>query len=240
VNSILEKRLFTIVRNEPLAVGIFQLTLSPKGEMFTFKAGQWVYLYLLKESNSEWAHAAFSIASAPSDSSKTIDLAIKVYKDYTKRAQILKIGEMVRIQGPFGMFTLNISDEPLVLYAAGIGVTPFMSMIREEFARGQRREIILFYTNKTKSDIAYEIELRELMRIYSQFTVVFFLTRSAPGHWNGETKRLDATIIRRMVADPVSSEHFMCGPNEFMDAITKILISLGVDIKIKLRKERFS
>ncbi len=242
MNPILEKRLFRVTRNRTLTPDAFELTLEPADDkpMFPFKAGQWVYLYLLNDDGSEWARAAFSIASAPTDSASRFDLAVKVYGDYTKRAQTLKEGDTVRIQGPFGLFVPKEEEAPLVMYAAGIGVTPFMSMIREELAHGCRREMVLFYTNKTTSDISYEKELRELAGMCPIFKVVFAVTRESPDGWDGEVRRIDADIIRANVDDPEYAEHLMCGTNEFMDAVAAMLTDLGVDIKARLRKERFS
>jgi len=240
VNPLLEKRLFTVVKNEPLATGMFQLTLAPAEGMavFPFIAGQWVYLYLLNEDGSEWARAAFSIASAPSESTATIQLAIKVYGDYTKRAQTLKEGDRVHIQGPFGVFMVKQGNAPLVFCAGGIGITPFRSMVRELFAMHDARPMTLFVSNSTRDAAAYIDEFRELAKIHPTLRVISIFTReSVP---DSESRRLDATMLSAHVADLSGVEYYACGPHPFVDAVRDTLVSLGVDSKTKLHKEFFN
>lgn len=236
-------RSFRIVKNQLLADGIFSLTLAPDdGEpMFPFIAGQWVMLHLLNEDGTTWAKAAFSIASAPSESMQQLELAIKIYGDYTKRASTLKEGDRVKLQGPYGVFTLRPGTGPLVFFAAGIGVTPFRSMIRELIAAHDLRPVTLFYTNRTPALTAYESELRELAVMHSAFHPVFILTGSeTPDDWDGERGRLNEAMLLKHLGDWSGNEYAMCGPKEFMDSIRDMLVSHGVDVKTKLRKELFS
>lgn len=242
MNSILEKRLFHVIANRPLATDVFELALEPAAgtTMFSFLAGQWVYLYLLNNDGRECGRAAFSIATAPSHASKGFQLAIKTYGGFTRRAHDLSLGEKVYIQGPFGIFTLRQGDAPLVMFAGGIGVTPLISMIREELARDGRREIVLLYTNRTRADITYECELREMQALHPQFRAIFILTRESPDGWDGATRRIDSEMLRHAIPNLFGAEYLMCGPNAFMNTVQAMLVSLGVNIRANLRKERFS
>ena len=242
MNPILLKRLFHVTSNRALAPDIYELTLAPADaeQAFTFKAGQWVYLFLLNEDGSEWARAAFSIASAPSMKDGVVQLAIKVYKDYTKRGQALKVGDAVRLQGPFGVFVPKEGTESLVMFGGGIGVTPFMSMIREALHQDAQRDVVLIYANRTREEISYEQELRELQRLHPRLRVVFILTRENPEGWDGETRRIDAKMITDVVKDVTSASYFACGPVEFMDAAKATLETLGVDVKKQFHKELFN
>lgn len=239
MNPILEKRLFTVVENRPLATDAFELILKPVDTaMFPFVAGQWVYLYLLNEDGTEWARAAFSIASAPSESKDGLELAIKVYGDYTKRAQLLKAGDSVRIQGPFGVFTLKPGSEPLVLCAGGIGISPFRSMARELAAQNDPRSVTLFYSNPTRDSAGYVDEFVALAKSHPQFRPVFIYTReSVP---DSENRRFDATMLATHVAVPSAADYLMCGPQPFMDAVKDALTAQGLGLKAKLRKELFN
>lgn len=231
---------FRVTKNAPLAKGIFALTLEPAdGEpVFAFQAGQWVYLHLLNGDGTLWAKTAFSIASAPAESSKTIELAIKVYGDYTKRAQTLTPGDAVKIHGPFGVFTLRPGTAPLAMFAGGIGVTPLRSMIRELAATHDPRPTILLYSNPKHDAAAYAEEFRELAKAHPAFHPIFAYTREqgVPG---GECRRIDATMMEAHIPDMASAEYFMCGPRPFMDAIRECLEARGVDVKTKLHKELF-
>jgi ferredoxin-NADP reductase len=235
-------RPFRVVSSRPLAKKTFALTLAPAdGEpMFTFTAGQWAMMHLLNPDGTTWGKAAFSIASAPYESGESFELAIKVYGDYTAKAQDLKPGDTVKIQGPYGVFTLRDGSEPLILVAGGIGVTPFRSMIRQSLHTRPDRSIVLFYSNRTREDIAYESEFRDLAAQYPNFRPVFLLTGDAPPDWDGERGRLDARIFDAHVGDLAWCECLMCGPKAMMDSLKEILVAKGVDVKTKLRKELFS
>lgn len=234
---------FTVTSNAPLALGSFSLKLVPAdgGPLFGFLAGQWVMMHLMNDDGTPWGKAAFSIANAPSEANGTIELAIKVYGDFTKKASTLKAGDTVKLQGPYGVFTLRPGTEPLILFAAGIGIAPLRSMLREVLATADPRPVTLFYTNRERDAIAYESELRKLAESHASFKVVFLLTgASVPSDWDGEVGRLDAGKLAAHVTDFAHAEYAMCGPREFMDAIKAMLEAEGVDVKAKLRKELFS
>lgn len=235
-------RPFRVVKNVPLARNCFALTFVPDDgqPMFPFLAGQWIMLHLLKDDGTSWGRAAFSIASAPSASSASFELAIKVYGDFTQRALGLKEGDRVHVQGPYGVFTLKPGTDRLVMLAGGIGIAPFRCMIREMAAQKDPREIMLFYTNKTKADISYEDELRELARTDPAFHPVFILTSDAPDGWDGEFRRLDAHKLKKHLPDLSQTDFLMCGSRELMDAVKGLLDAEGVDTKARLRKELFS
>ena len=236
-------RPFRVITNLSLATDTYALILEPADNelLFPFVAGQWVMVHLLNDDGTPWGKAAFSLANAPSEADGKLELAIKVYGDFTKRAQGLKPGDIVKIQGPYGVFTLRPGTDPLILFSAGIGVTPFRSMIREILATGDTRPVTLFYTNRTRQATAYETELRELAASHPSFKNVFILTGAdVPSDWDGERGRLNEEMLVRHVGTFDGKEYAMCGPRGFMDMIKEALAKHGVDVKVKVRKELFS
>ena len=89
-----------------------------------FLAGQWVYWHLLNQDGSSWGRAAFSVSSAPGEFDEEFQLGVKVQGFHQKGGQ-LQPGDVIGIQGPFGVFTLPKQADHLVFFAGGIGVTPF-------------------------------------------------------------------------------------------------------------------
>jgi ferredoxin-NADP reductase len=236
-----ELRLFRVTANRPLADDAYALVLEPADEkpMFSFLAGQWVMMHLLNPDGSAWGRAAFSVAGAPHESTTSIELAIKIYGDYTKKAYELKPGDLVKLQGPYGVFTLPSGSDPLMMFAGGIGVTPFRSMLREMATQNDPREAVLFYSNKTPSLTSYAEELRAFSKAHPKLKTVFVYTRE-PSSEPCEEGRLTREMIAKYVPDFHAAQYLMCGPNEFMDAIRVILETEGVDVKARLHKERFS
>jgi len=236
-------RPFRVVSNTPLCNGSFSLVIEPADNepLFSFLAGQWVMVHLLNDDGSSWGKAAFSIANAPSEAHGKIELAIKIYGDYTHKASQLKVGDAVKVQGPYGVFTLRQSPDPLILLAAGIGIAPLRSMLRESLKIDPRRPITLFYTNREPDAIAYAQEFWQLASEHSNIKLVFILTGSRiPEDWKVEAGRLNTAMLEKHIVDFTHAEYATCGPREFMDGIKAMLEAKGVDVKAKLKKELFS
>ncbi|MBP9869277.1 FAD-dependent oxidoreductase [Patescibacteria group bacterium] len=236
-----ELRPFRVTANRPLAEEAYELVLEPADEkpMFSFIAGQWVMMHLLSPDGTSWGRAAFSIATAPTESKQSLELAIKIYGDFTKRAHGLKEGDLVNLQGPYGVFTLRPGTDPLILFSGGIGVTPLRSMLREMALTNDPRQVVHFYSNKSPAATSYLAELRDLEREHPNLKTVFVYTRESSSEPH-EEGRLTREMMARYVTDFSSAQYFMCGPNPFMDAIKMILEAEGVDCKARLHKERFS
>ena len=234
-------RHFRVLKNLPEAEGVFTLLLAPADEqpLFSFQAGQFAMLHLLNDDGTTWAKAAYSFATAPSDSTDTIEFGIKVSGDFTQRASRLTPGEIVGIQGPYGVFTLKTEDEPLVFLAAGIGITPLRSMIRDLLFKKDVRDLYVFYSDKNEACLAYRKEFEEFARQYSHFHFIPFLTRETSETWMGERGRITGEAVKRYLSTLQSAHYYMCGPVEFMNTLKEFLVGQGVDSKTQIQKEVF-
>lgn len=240
--SPLAFRVFEIVYTTRVAEEIFELGIRPTDgqPLAPFLAGQWVGIRLLNESDPTRKIAAFSIACAPSERKDVLVLAIKAYGERTAALVQMKPGDQIHVQGPYGAFVHKPGNSRLVFFAGGVGVTPLRSMIRQSLFSGETREIVLFYSNKTRASTAYEQEFRDLAKTYTNFTFVPTLTGEKLSEWKGEQRRIDADMIRAYVGDIRADDDFyMCGPDSFMDGIKQELIHFGVDVKAHLKKELF-
>lgn len=238
----LQLRHYRVAENRSIGEGLFELILeatSAEEALPPFQAGQWVYLHLLNPDGTTWARAAYSIASAPSVGTQRIALGIKVEGGFTRRAQQLVEGDVVQLQGPWGVFILPPGDAPLVLFAGGIGVTPLLCMIREAVALQPSRNIHLFYSLRTPAEAAYLDELREITAASPQVKLTSLVTREVPADWEGERGRIDALLLDRVLGQaPVSTIYLLCGPDPFMLAIRELLTARGVE-KAQIKQESF-
>lgn len=237
----MELRRFRITKNVPLGHDLFLLGCEPADgkKSFAFAAGQWVMVYLYNFDGSSAGRAAFSIATAPSESQQGFELAVKISGGVTRRLQQFAAGDVLGIQGPFGVFTLRGAATRLVFFAGGIGIAPFRSMIRELVATKDAREVMLFYSNRTQQETAFEAELRELARKHPRFHPFFFITRETLIDWDGICQRIDSDACARHLVSVNDTEFYMCGPRAFMDTVSVLLAQMGVDVKMKLHKENF-
>lgn len=238
---LLPVRRFRVVENRKETSETFTLVLEPAdgGAMFTFLAGQFIMLHLFNPDGTVWARAAYSIATAPSESTSSFELGIKLHGDFTKRCAALAAGDEVGVQGPYGAFVLKPDTERLVFFAAGIGVTPLRGMIREALLTDKPVDIYLLYSEKSRDRIAYEREFRDLAARHPRFHPIFVLTREQPEGWDGESSRIDAAMVKKYLPNPDKGRYCMCGPAGFMADVKAMLAAEGVDVNTKLQKESF-
>lgn len=236
-----QKRTYRLVSHKSIAEGQFELSFVPADAqpMFEFIPGQWMMIELPDPNGGKVWKSAYSISNAPHEAKDAFEIAVKIDGDFTKRLDKLAVGEEVVAQGPYGVFTLKPGEAPLVIFAGGVGFTPFRSMIRSMVAVKDPRPVILFYSNRVQAEIAYAHEFRELAATHSLFKPVFILTREQPENWDGETRRLDREMLKKYVPDLHAAEFLMCGSRSFMEAVQAILVEEGIDIKARLRKELF-
>ncbi len=224
------------------SLNVFTLKLSAEqGAPLKFLAGQWVYLHLLNNDGSSWGRAAFSIASAPSESQEQIQLAIKIEKDFTKRAGQLQPGDVVGIQGPFGVFTLPENAPAMVMFAGGIGIAPFRSMIREVLAKQLPIDMILFYSNRFIEESVFFEELDDFALQSPKFKAVCTLTGGdISSEWKGEVGRFNQAMLdKHCIVDDPNMQFLMCGPEAFMEQVKAVLSDKGIDTKKRLKQELF-
>src|SRR5690606_19259714 len=137
----------------------------------------------------------YTIASTPHDA--VLEFIIKLYTDrdgVSKDFSLLNVGDVLDISMPFGI--LSYKGDGLFI-AAGVGITPFLSMMRTH--KGNHT---LLYANKEHKDIIFEQELRVLAP-----HSIFFLSREErQGYMFG---RIDEQIIKQYYTN---QEIYVCGP----------------------------
>ena len=230
---------FVVRANHRISDDCFALTLAPVAgdQLFSYQAGQWVMMHLLNEDGTTWK-SAFSIASAPSSASDVFELAIKVYGDYTKRAQALEIGSEVEIQGPYGVFVYRPSASVFVCLSAGIGIVPLRSMILEAVKTDPARKIILLYTNSDGVSVAFREEFEALQQSHENFDVRFFTTKT--NQKTGDiARRISIDDLREVIVDASDVDIATCGPNTFMAEMKLLCGEIGVDVKKQFHQESF-
>jgi ferredoxin-NADP reductase len=218
-------------RREQIADGTTAFHFSkPAG--FTFKPGQALELILVGERAAEGddGRHAFSIVSAPHESELVIATRMRdsAFKNALKD---LPLGSPFQVDGPFGTLTLHKdAARPAVLIAGGIGITPFVSILRHAAREPVRRRITLLYSNKRPEDSAFLGELQQLARD-EQVRLVATMTemsRSALA-WTGETRRVDEALLRSLQVQGEAPVWYLAGPPAMVRSVQASLAAAGVD-----------
>lgn len=206
----------------------FTLVLKPHGD-FKFRAGQFCFLRINKE--NLYARHPFTISSSPNE--KTLNFTIKMSGRFTKVASELKVGEEIFVEGPFGVFTFEDGEKDLVFIAGGVGITPFMSMIKDNLNRKIDNDMLLLYGARRKNEIIFKKKLDGISS--KDFSKVYVLNKEKGGKVF-ESGRVNKKMIRKYVKDVGNSSFYLCGPQVMMESIKEILLNLGVhekDIKME-------
>lgn len=209
---------------------------------FTFKPGQAIDLILPETAGLgvEGSRHAFSIVSAPHESELAVATRMRAsaFKDALAR---LPIGACAEIDGPFGSLTLHRKlDRPAVFIAGGIGITPFMSMLRHAANGAVQQQLVLLYSNRRPEDCAFLTELQRLEGDHRYFRLVATMTAMAQSHlpWTGETGRIDEALVRRVAAELANPVHYVAGPPAMVAALRDELEDSGIDAD-DIRSEEF-
>lgn len=226
----------TVVREA--AERIWFMTLAPDGaHRLDYRAGQFVWLDI-GHGPFSLAENPFSLASAPSRGPE-IEFVVKELGDFTNDIGRTPIGARAWIDGPHGNLTIDGRNGPgVALIAGGVGIAPMLGILREMFARGDRRKVILVYANLTRSQIVAAEELDALAAALD-LRVVHVLAEPPP-EWTGRCGRPDATLLREILgfAEARAWTYLLCGPPGMLSSAQAALIGLGVPTR-NVVAERF-
>ena len=139
-----------------------------------------------------------------------------------------------------GDFTLPADpQQKLVFIAGGIGITPFRSMLKYLLDSHQRRDIILFYANRTADEIVYKDVLSV---VYAKLGVKTFYTltdtAAIPRNWPGFTGRITEQMILQTVPDYEERTYYLSGPPDMVKAYEQVLKNLHVS-NDQIKKDYF-
>jgi ring-1,2-phenylacetyl-CoA epoxidase subunit PaaE len=202
-------------------------------EKFQFKAGQ--NITIKQEINGEEVRRSYSICSAPFE--QKLKVAIKKINGglfSTFANDVLKVNHILDIMPPTGNFTTKHNEQqPQYLgIAAGSGITPIISIIKDTLSTQPRSTFTLIYGNKNRSSIAFFEELENLKNKYiERFTLINILSR----------EKMDAEIFYgRIDTDKLSglkklidynrfSAAYLCGPEAMIFAGSDFLQNAGME-----------
>lgn len=200
---------------------------------FSFKPGQAIDVALIEPpaADAQSARHAFSLVSAPFQAELVV--ATRMRDSAFKRAfRSLPVGAPARLEGPFGSLTLhNDRARPAVFLAGGIGITPFMSMLRQAAKDQSPQRLLLLYSNRRPEDAAFLGELQQLERQHNKFRLVATMTEMAKSSrpWEGETGLINEDLVKKVVGDPSVPIYYVAGPPGMVEAMRQTLNRAGID-----------
>src|SRR3989339_287118 len=222
--------LYKIKTSEITPGNVLLLTAIPmrSRDRMHYKPGQ--YAMIAYELSREYQKFhSFSIVSSPTDDH--ISFGIKISGDFTQSLASLSPGSVIAVRGPYGSFVLREQDtKDSVLIAAGIGVTPFMSMISYAHTTHQPQDIRLLYSVRSSQDVPFINNLNTISQINPNIQTLVTITGDENIIPNGFFKgRVSKELIESMIPRSIHATRFyICGPSAFIHSVEDILASLAV------------
>ena len=232
------KRAYVVEEVRPVPGDGVTLTIRADGHSgVPFDAGQFAWLKI-GSTPFVFEEHPFSIAST-AEHPERMEFTIKALGDFTELLGALRPGRRVFLDGPYGGFTIEgLDDAPgFVLIAAGVGITPLLSMLRTLADRGDHRRHLLIVAARTENQLMLRPEIDQL-RGRLKLRVVEVLSDPGPG-WTGEIGRISAELLSRYLPRrPHRLHYFICGPQPMVSAVSHELSELGIPLR-RIHTERF-
>jgi predicted ferric reductase len=196
---------------------VIEVTLKPIQRKFSHLAGQFMFIDFRGDRKLSEAHP-FTISSAPVD--EHLKLTIKTSGDFTQHLyENLEPGQEARIEGGYGMFNYKTARPKQVWIAGGIGLTPFLSWIRD-FDSPSGFEIDFFLTTRVPEEALFLDEFEQTQSKYPNFHLHL--------HFSNRDGRLTLEKIIKASGEVSGKEFFLCGPLPMTLSMKSQLMAAGV------------
>ena len=204
-------------------------------------------LWSLKAKNEEETFRAYSMANYPAEKNLII-LNIRIATppmDKNRKWMNVppgicssyifsrKPGDKVTISGPYGEFHIKNTESEMVYVGGGAGMAPLRSHIFHMLkTEKSKRKISYWYGARSKREIFYEEEFRELEKKFPNFTFNIALSEPLPeDNWKGYTGFIHKVLFDNYLSKqqlPEEIEYYLCGPPVMNAAVLNMLDNLGV------------
>ena len=182
---------YKVLANVATTKTVKTLLLEPVGFEFKFLAGQYINVFIPELGTPEGK--AYSISSAPLLSEKKVAymfkdptyptvgsnqfaISIREIGQFSHWLGSRAVGEEVTGSKPYGYFFSDQEETNLVLFAGGIGVSPFRAITSDTLGRGLSRKVTLFHSNRHDDDMVFFSYFSRLASEFSNFSYLPYVT----------------------------------------------------------------
>jgi ring-1,2-phenylacetyl-CoA epoxidase subunit PaaE len=222
-----------VKRETPAAISVTFTVPPSASRAFHFEPGQHLTVRALLD--GEEMRRTYSICSGPDD----VDLSIAIKRVVGGRFSnwandTWQAGDRLEVMAPAGRFVLRSGDEAprhVLLFAAGVGITPIIAIARHALARTSDTQVTLVYGNQRVEMILFRQQLEDLKdRYVDRFSLIHVLSRSdeleAPicqGRIDGDKVK---ALCDKLIDDRTHA--FVCGPGSMIKDTRNALFAVGL------------
>lgn len=202
----------------------------------------------LKLKNTEETYRAYSMANYPAEKNLIIlNIRIATPPWDNAKKQFMNVppgicstyifsrkpGDKVSISGPYGEFHIKNTENEMVYVGGGAGMAPLRSHIFHLLkTQKSGRKISYWYGARSKREIFYEEDFRELEKKFPNFKFNIALSEPLPeDNWKGYTGFIHNVLLDNYLSKldlPEEVEYYLCGPPAMNAAVFTMLDNLGV------------
>jgi len=195
-----------------------EVCLKPVQKKVDFNAGQFLFINFDGDRTMKEPHP-FTISSSPDE--ENLRLSVKASGDWTRYvAQNLEPGTKATLDGSYGMFNYKTGGKNHVWVAGGIGVTPFLSWIRD--ANGSLdADVDFFYGVRGEADALFWDEFQAVDATDDDFRATIRYS-SKDGHFS------PTELAELCQGDIVSKDIYLCGPAKMTEGFARQFKKMGV------------
>lgn len=222
-NNLLRLRVEEIIEETSDAVTlVFSTPDAESSSSFVYRPGQFVTLEIPHEQDTSVARC-YSLSSSPDSDARP---AISVKRTAGGHASNwlcdnAAVGLSLSALHPTGTFVPARWDKPLVLMAAGSGITPIMSILKTALTVHDEH-VTLVYANRSPDSMMFADALSELLLRYP--------TRLSVTHWFESERGMPTEPgLSELIPTEPGADAYLCGPAVFMDLARSALLSRGFD-----------
>jgi len=218
--------IWTIREIHDEAPDVRSFILETDNERPVFNAGQYLTVRLPGFEPAEGK--SYSISSGEYE--PYLRLTIKKIGIFSSALFAKNVEDTLTTSTPYGYFYPEIEyARDITLIAGGIGITPFMSILKKLHHIGYKNSVSLVYTNRTVPDIVFHDELDALAEEFKNLTITYHITREEPQESVYKQGRPSSASILETVKEPENTDFFICGSIDFTKGIWKELRDTGIE-----------
>ncbi len=198
---------------------------------FGYRPGQFLTVRVPSDRDGSVARC-YSLSSSPHTGDLPTITVKRTDGGYASNwiADNLTAGSMLDTLPPAGTFCPDSLDGDFLLFAAGSGITPVISILKSVLAAGHGRAV-LSYANRDERSVIFGAELRGLAAAAGG--------RLAVAHWLDSVQGPPTAAGLAALARPYAGyEAFICGPDPYLTVVRDALRQLGVPPR-RVHTERF-
>lgn len=210
---------YTVAQVNPLSGTATEVVLQPAGSgRLSYEAGQFLFIHFEEDKVLSEPHP-FTISSSPRE--ENLRVSIRAAGDWTGYLhQNLKAGMTAKVSGGHGRFLYKDGGDEQIWIAGGIGVTPFVSWVRD-LGDNCPKKIDFFYTVRHASEVLFWDEFETAADQHENLNV-HLQASSSDG-------RLTPELVAQQVQGDIQNKSiYLCGPIKMTEGMADRFKEMGV------------